>query len=35
MIKITDIDRETVIKKLKIQDKGPILLATMHSIQEI
>ena len=32
MKKITDMDRETIIKKLKIQDKEPILLATMHSI---
>ena len=32
MREITDIDREQVTKKLKIQDKEPILLATMHSI---
>ena len=32
MRKITDLDRDTVIKNLKIQDKEPILLATMHSI---
>ena len=29
---ITDIDRKAVIKKLRITNKEPILLATMHSI---
>ena len=32
MQKITDVDRKAVKEKLKIRDKEPILLATMHSI---